>query len=311
MLSLLLACFCSSRGRGPGSTSPGGGSASGQVEVSGVDSTELSGRERGEWSTYVSELLAPCPDQPVSIADCANQQRACPACRPAAEFLLRQVSKGKARSQVEAGYRIRFSPEEVKKIDVTGSPVKGPPDAPITVVEWADFECPFCGNAAPLFDALLEKYPGSVRLIFKHYPLGMHKYAEKAARAAIAAGLQGKFWQMHRQLFESAPRLDDPALLGLAQKLSLDMARFQADMAGEKVTEVLARDRRQADALGLYSTPMIFINGRRFDLEQFKLTEDLDEWIQLELEMLGKKPVAASVPAATAPALAPRADGGS
>jgi protein-disulfide isomerase len=178
-------------------------------------------------------------------------------------------------------------------------------DAPVTIVEWADFECPFCGNAAPLFDALLEKYPGSIRLVFKHYPLSMHKHAEKAARAAIAAGLQGKFWQMHHLLFESAPELDEAALLRLAQKLSLDITRFQADMASEKVTELLERDRRQADALGLHSTPMIFINGRRFDLEQFKLNEDLDEWILLELEMLGKKP---PVPVA-APAARP-ADGG-
>ena len=137
--------------------------------------------------------------------------------------------------------------------------------------------------------------------MFKHYPLAMHKYAEKAARAAVAAERQGKFWEMHHLLFENAPNLDPPALGRLAQKAGLDMAKFQSDLDGEATAQVLERDRRQADALGLHSTPMIFINGRQFDLEHFKLDEDLKDWIELELEIVGKKPVAAAPPAASAP----------
>jgi protein-disulfide isomerase len=288
-LALLWACA------GAQGSAGGAGNGSGPatpVELPGVDSTNLTAREKSEWSGHVSELLAPCPDQPVSVATCVEQKRPCGLCVPAAKFLVKQVSKGKTSSQVETAFRLRFAPEAKKTLDLSGSPSKGAPDAPIVIAEWADFECPFCGNAAPVLDDLVKAHAGSIRLVFKHYPLAMHKHAEKAARAAIAADRQGKFWEMHHLLFENAPNLDPPALTRLAQKAGLDPTKFQSDLDGEATTQVIERDRKQADALGLHSTPMIFINGRQFDLEHFKLDEDLKDWIELELEIAGKKPVA-------------------
>jgi protein-disulfide isomerase len=303
LLALLACAALALLGACAGAQGSAGGAGSGSgppIELQGVDSANLTAREKSEWSGHVSELLAPCPDQPVSVATCVEQRRPCGLCVPAAKFLVKQVSKGKTSSQVEAAFRLRFAPDAKKTLDLSGSPSKGPADAPIVIAEWADFECPFCGNAAPVLDDLVKAYPGGVRLVFKHYPLAMHKHAEKAARAAVAADRQGKFWEMHHLLFENAPNLDPPALGRLAQKAGLEPAKFQSDMDGEATAQVLERDKKQADALGLHSTPMIFINGRQFDLEHFKLDEDLKDWIELELEVVGKKP-AAPAPAASAP----------
>jgi predicted DsbA family dithiol-disulfide isomerase len=106
---------------------------------------------------------------------------------------------------------------------------------------------------------------------------------------------------MHHLLFENAPNLDPPSLGRLAQKSGLDVAKFQSDLDAPETAQVLERDKKQADALGLHSTPMIFINGRQFDLEHFKLDEDLKDWIDLELEIVGKKTASPAPPAASAP----------
>ena len=281
ILLVTLAAACSSA-TGPGKPRAAS-SSSENVNLADVDTAALTAREKAEWSGLVSELLAPCPDQPVSIAECVLQKRACSACVPAARFLAVQVERGKTRSQIEAAFRLRFAADTVQKIEVSGSPSKGAPSAPVMIVEWADFECPFCGHAAPVLDEVLEKHRAQVKIVFKHYPLSAHKHAEKAARAAIAAERQGKFWEMHRELFANQENLEPAALVRLAQKIGLDVARFETDMASDPVSQVLERDRRQADALGLRSTPLIFINGRHFDLEHFKLAEDLQPWISIEI----------------------------
>src|SRR5262245_14286317 len=121
--------------RSPGG---GGGDASNPqaekvVEVKGVDTSALTSRERTSFSTYASELLSPCPDQPVSVAQCVNESRACAACLPAARLLVEQVRRGKTRSQIEAFYRARFGADGVKNIDIGGSASKGPEGAPVLI----------------------------------------------------------------------------------------------------------------------------------------------------------------------------------
>jgi 2-hydroxychromene-2-carboxylate isomerase len=156
----------------------------------------------------------------------------------------------------------------------------------VTLVEWADFECPFCGIAAPLLQALVERYPSEVKLVFKNYPLSAHEHSEGAARAGVAAFHQGKFWQLNRAMFESQKAgLDDATLLKLAREQGLDMKAFEADRASEATADAVARDRKQADELGLEGTPMIYINGRHFSLDHFDLRQDLQPWIDLEIAL--------------------------
>jgi protein-disulfide isomerase len=266
-----------------------------------VDTSALTPREVSKWREYVSEFLAPCPDQPVSIATCVTESRACGACLPAAKFLVERVRRGDARTQAESAFRARFSPEAVKSIDLAGSPAKGATNPVVTVVEWADFECPFCGVAAPLLKAAVERYPNEVQLVFKNYPLSAHEHAEAAARAGVAAFRQGKFWQLSQAMFESQKAgLDESTLLKLARDQGLDLKSFDTDRASEATADIVANDRKQADELGLQGTPMIYVNGRHFNLEVFDLRQDLQPWIELEIALnssAGKGGAAADKPA--------------
>jgi protein-disulfide isomerase len=260
------------------------------ANLPGVDTSSLSPRETTKWREYVGELLAPCPDQPVNIAQCVSESRPCGACLPAAKFLVERVRRGDARAQAEAAYRARFSPDTVKSIELGDSPSKGAKKPVVTLVEWADFECPFCGVTAPVLKGLVEKYPDQVQLVFKHYPLSAHQHAENAARAAVAAQRQGKFWQLQQKLFESQKTgLDEANVLKLARDTGLDMKEFENDIASEATADSVARDRKQADELGLEGTPMIYINGRYFSRE-FDLMQDLEPWVALEIELANASP---------------------
>jgi protein-disulfide isomerase len=285
------------------------------VTLPGVDTSSLTPREQRDWSTYVTELLAPCSDQPVSIAQCIKESRPCSPCLPAARFLVQRVTRGAARSQIEAAFRLRFAPDQVKNIDEADSPSNGPKGAPVAVVEWADFECPFCGAASPVLDKLLLQYPGSVRLVFKNYPLAAHEHSEIAARASVAAGTQGKFWEMHHALFANQQGgLDRNVILKLASELKLDEKKFVSDLDSEAVADTVNRDRKQAEKLELRGTPMIYINGRHFELEYFNLLEDLNDWVEYEIEQrTGQKVVAKKVAGAegapSSSAASPASDG--
>jgi protein-disulfide isomerase len=146
------------------------------------------------------------------------------------------------------------------RVELSGSePQKGPDDALVTIIEFSDYECPFCKKAhEPLMEALADH--DDVRLIFKHYPLPMHKHAIPAARAAWAAQQQGKFWEMHEHLFEVGGKLDD--VEQVAERMGLDVARFRVDMASAAAGEALESDRYAAGLLGIGSTPHFVINGR-------------------------------------------------
>ena len=138
----------------------------------------------------------------------------------------------------------------------------GPEHAPITVVEYGDFECPTCKQAAPSLKLLLSRFPGQVRLVFRHFPLEeVHPHALCAAEAAEVAGAQGKFWQMHDLLFANQLHLKPNQLHGYAQQLDLDMARYTAEMDDEiyrqRIREHIDSGRRS----GVRGTPGIYVNG--------------------------------------------------
>src|SRR6185436_3701084 len=128
-------------------------------------------------------------------------------------------------------FRSRFDPKAIKTVVTDGSPEKGSPDAVVTIVEWADFECPACQATFPILDMLIERFPGQVRLVYKNYPLkDKHPHAELAARAAIAAGAQDKFWEMHHKMFSAHGKLEAADIEDYAKDIGLDLARFRADL---------------------------------------------------------------------------------
>jgi len=278
---------------------PGGGSLDSDVNLAGVDTASLTSREKKDWSTWVSELLAPCPSEPVSVAQCVKESRKCAKCLPAARLLVKQVRAGKSRSQAEEAFFARFGADRVKAVDPSDSPSKGPASAPITIVEWADFQCPHCRHAAPVLEKMVSAHPGKVRLVYKFYPLQAHVHGESAARAAAAALKQGKFWEMHHILFEHQDAMEPRDLEKYAREIGLDIPKWKADWESEAMADRVSRDRKQGDLLTLSGTPAIFINGREFDLTKFDMNEDMADWIAVELELGPSAPVvAASEPGA-------------
>lgn len=282
-----------------------------EVTLPGVDTANLTSREKSEWSRFVSELRSPCADQPVSVAQCVSESRSCKACVPAAKALAKQVQRGRTRPQIEAFYKARFSADQVKEIALEDSPSKGNPGAPVLLVEFADFQCPACRAARPVVEEALKKHDGQARLVFKNFPLSIHQYGEKLARTARAAQLQGKFWEMYAALFDNQERIAPPVIDELAKGLGLDMAKFQKDVESEAVADSVSRDRKQGERLDLQSTPTLYINGRQFPATP-DFAEDLEDWISLEIELTtGGTPHAAPapspVPAPSAAAPAPSA----
>jgi protein-disulfide isomerase len=265
-----------------------------EVTLKGIDTAMLTARERRELTGQLTELLAPCPEVPVNIAQCLAEQRPCKACKTAAQFLLKQVQAGKPRRDREESFHARFDPSKVKTLSVDNSPDVGSPDAPVTIIEWADFECPFCKNVGPVLEDVVRHFPGQVRLVFKFFPLSVHPHGELAARAAIAAQSQGKFWAMHHMLFDNAPKLEQADLERYARQLNLDLPKFRTDLSSQETTDRITREKKQAEELGLEGTPFIFINGRNLPTEILTSYDDLVEWVKLDIESAGLVPKVAA-----------------
>ncbi len=261
---------------------------SSDVDLPGIDTHEFTPREKHEFSRFVKAFPSPCPAVAVPVAQCVLERRECSSCLPAAIAIAKAVREGMAQEQVEGLYRARFDASTVKTIPLDASPARGPASPLVTVVEFADFECPFCQQMAPLLDALWEKRKSSVQFVFKYMPLAIHPHGELAARAAIAADRQGKFWEMNRRLFAAGTRLDERDLDSYAGDLNLDMERFHKDMRSEATGQRLATDRALADQLGVKGTPTLYINGREYETRL-----DLEGWIDGE--------IAAATPSARAP----------
>ena len=260
------------------------------IQAESIKLDELSKSERAVFQSAVSETLAPCADIAVNLLTCVNEKRACASCLPAAEFIYEQVRRGNPRAKIDPAVRMRFSPSFEKSLDLSDAAFQGPESAPVTIAEWADFQCPYCGIAAPLLHDLQLKYPGQLRLAFLNYPLNGHEYAKLAAQAVLAAGEEGKFWEMHEVLFKNQSALNRQALLDYADNLGLDAKQFVTDLDSEKTQDRVNAQQKQANALGAKGTPTIFINGRYFDFQYFKMEEDLVPWIEAELRIQGVKP---------------------
>ncbi|HLK39269.1 MAG TPA: thioredoxin domain-containing protein, partial [Polyangiaceae bacterium] len=149
-----------------------------EVRLPGVDTAGFTPREKHEFSRYVGELASPCPSVAVPLSQCVLEKRPCSACLPAAQAVAKAVREGLAREQVQELYKRRFDPSSIKAIPIEGSPARGPADAAVTVVEFADFECPFCQKIAPELDELWEKRKTKVRFVYKFMPLSMHPHGE-------------------------------------------------------------------------------------------------------------------------------------
>ena len=144
--------------------------------------------------------------------------------------------------------------------------LRGSSDAPVTLVEYADFECPFCGRAFPELQRVLKDLGRRVRFVFRHFPVSeQHPYAEAAAEVAEAAGTQGKFWEMHDLLFRRQAALDEGHLLAYVRELGLDAVRVERELEQQVHRARVKDDIESGLRSGVSGTPMFFINGRRHE----------------------------------------------
>jgi protein-disulfide isomerase len=146
--------------------------------------------------------------------------------------------------------------------------VRGPEDAPYTLVEYGDYECPDCGRLYVILRDLQQDIASRLRIVFRHYPLsGVHPHAQQAAEAAEAAEAQGKFWEMHTLLFERQQALRTKDLILYAEELTLDVERFREELKNETYRESVRADFIAGVQNGVYGTPGLFLNGVRYDGE--------------------------------------------
>jgi protein-disulfide isomerase len=170
-------------------------------------------------------------------------------------------AKGKQKQGPRAG---KPDPAKSYAVPTEGRPQKGLDTALVTIIEYSDFECPYCRKVLPQLTQIQEKYPEDVRVVFRQQPLPMHKNAVPAALAALAAHQQGKFWEMHDALFAKAESksLNDETYVAIAQQLQLDVDKFNADRKSPALQELIAGDQKIALQFGAGGTPAFFVNGR-------------------------------------------------
>jgi protein-disulfide isomerase len=155
---------------------------------------------------------------------------------------------------------------------------RGPEEAPLVLVEYGDYECPYCGEAHPIVKHIENALRGELLLVFRNFPLTqIHPHAMNAARAAEAAGLQRKFWEMHDTLYENQENLDPESLLAYAAQLDLDLDRFAQDMLSRRVEDRILLDFEGGARSGVNGTPTFFVNGFRFDGNYHTLPDELQE----------------------------------
>jgi protein-disulfide isomerase len=231
----------------------------------------------------------------MKVAECRVKDPNCSYSRGLASITVGAIKEGKSVDDAIAESKAsKFGTRPTPKllddpvpIATLGSPAVGPADARITLVEFSDFQCPYCSKAVGEIYATLKAYPRDVRLIFKQYPLlELHPSAGIAAAAALAAHRQGKFWEMHDVMFANRARLSRQSILAWAKDIGLDMLRFMADLDSDAIKKAVLSDQADGDKAGVEGTPTVFVNGQRYNgnlaPEAFKPV------IESELKRLGK-----------------------
>lgn len=196
-------------------------------------------------------------------------------------YFRNQQKKAQAERAKQEGKSLEDQFKNPVKVDVGNAPTKGPKDAKVTIVEFSDFECPFCSRGANTIEEVLKAYPKDVRVAFKNLPLPFHKNAKPAAIAALAAGKQGKFWEMHDVFFKNQKGLTSELFLKTAKDLGLNMEQFKKDLTDKDLAAQVDADEKLARKLGISGTPGFTVNGvlvkGAYPVSHFK--QIIDRWL--------------------------------
>ena len=237
-----------------------------------VDLSGLSAPQRASVLKILREYACSCTCG-MKVAECRVADPACSYSKGLAAAIVGAIKQGKTAEEAMkiagtskwAHLQEQRLLEDPTTIPVAGAPSTGPTTAPITLVEFSDFQCPYCQAAFAEVKAILKAYPTQVRLIFKQFPLETHSQADLAAAAAVAAHKQGKFWALHDAMFTHNSDLSRKAIFEMAKDSGLDINRFESDIDSTEVRETVVRDVQDGDRAGVEGTPTIFVNGQRYN----------------------------------------------
>ncbi len=240
----------------------------------GVDMTGLTPAQQAKALKILRANDCSCGCR-MKMAECRMKDPSCSYSKNLASVVVDAIRHGKSETEALAAAKAskwaQGPPDHSKPLEdpvaipVGDAPVRGPANARVTLVEFSDFQCPFCVAATPQLDALLKAYPSQVKLIFKEFPLDSHAQAPLAAAAALAAHRQGKFWEMHDAMFAQKGNLSRRGILAMAARMGLDMKRFQADLDSPAIKQAVNREISEGEHIGVDSTPTLFVDGQRFN----------------------------------------------
>jgi len=223
----------------------------------------------------------------MKIAQCRMGDPACVSSRRLAHFVVTMASSGKSKEAVrEELLKFAKAPENLLddpiKIATDGDPIRGPASAKVTIVEFSDFQCPYCAKATVEVKQILNKYPKDVRFLFKQFPLDIHSQAAVAAEASLAAQAQGKFWEMHDKLYANFRSISRVRILAWAREVGLDVTRFKTDLDSHKYLARVTAEEKQGEDAGVVGTPTFYINGKKLNSSfEFAIIEPV---IQAEMK---------------------------
>ncbi|HEY3352321.1 MAG TPA: thioredoxin domain-containing protein [Polyangia bacterium] len=205
-----------------------------------------------------------------------------------ARLIIYLVQRGAADEDIARiiGERKASAEAPVRTVDLAGAPVFGPAGAPVTVVEFADFECPFCAQITPVLKEAATT-AGKTRIVFKHFPLKGHRGSVPAAAAAVVANDFGKFWEMAALLFKNPDAHEMKDLEGYAKEVGIQIDAFRTQMKAPGTLKVVEKDKTEGLRLGVKATPSLFVNGREFHAARDKFL--LQDRIEEEIDNLEKR----------------------
>jgi protein-disulfide isomerase len=261
---------------------PADGKGSGELDTSpppGIDLSKLDDYERKVFFRVVNREPSSCGKGHSLIFSVKHD----PGCRRsvyAIKYVAKLVDSGYTDSEIGEELQKRYRDVVHKEIDVSRAPSKGPGEARVTLIEFVDYECPHCHAAQALMRQVLDTYPRQVRLCFKHFPLSTHPNSRLAAEASAAAQKQGKFWLYNDKVWASAD-ITPAVLEKIAKEVGLDVTRWRGDMNSDEVKAAVTQDKSEGTALGIISTPTIYINGRKYSGRHD--IESISDWVDEEL----------------------------
>jgi protein-disulfide isomerase len=241
-------------------------------KVDALAGVDFSGLSKPQQAAVLAVLRSePCAcGCNMKVAECRVKDPACGVSRRLAAFAVRDASSGKPEAAIRADLdKYAKEPPPVLdppvKLNIAGAPFKGPDQAKVTIVEFSDFQCPYCAKAATEAAQVVAKFPTQVKLVFKQFPLEDHSQAALAAEASLAAQAQGKFWQLHDKMYANFRMINRARINVWATEVGLDMNRFRADLDGHKFAARVKAEEQEGEVAGVEGTPTFYINGKKFN----------------------------------------------